>query len=345
MIILNGLNQKSRFIENKQAEGGLYFYELNFSYDNQGRIPYNSFIGYVLPTLGGETSKEKMRAEVIRLRTVIKLLCYILSVIITAGTAYAAPVLAHDGESVNVPVIMYHSLLDRKTNRWNISPEEFEKDLQYLSQNGYETVFISDLTAYVETGKPLPEKPVVLTFDDGYYNNLKAMPYLEKYDMKIVLSVIGESSDHWTKHADETCERFGHLTWPHITEMFRSGRIELANHTQNMHKNTGGRNGCCRKKSESAEDYERVLTDDVEKLQEKLEQISGVRPECFTYPFGSMCKDSDIVLKKLGFKVTLSCVSGVNVLRVGNEDCLFRMKRNNRTPGESLEEIFRNIGA
>ncbi|MCL2033963.1 MAG: polysaccharide deacetylase family protein [Oscillospiraceae bacterium] len=278
------------------------------------------------------------------MRKIINIWCCILSVIISAGTSYAAAV-PDPGESVNVPVIMYHSLLDKKTNRWNISPEEFEKDLEYLSQNGYETVFISDLIAYVNTGGRLPEKPVVLTFDDGYYNNLKAIPYLEKYNMRIMLSVIGESSDHWTKHSDETCERYGHLTWAHITEMISSGRVELANHTQSMHKNTGGRDGCCRKKSESAEEYERILSDDVETLQEKMEKISGIRPECFTYPFGNMCKDSDIVLRKLGFKATLSCESGINVLRAGDEDCLFRMKRNNRTPGETLEDILKNLKA
>jgi len=271
-----------------------------------------------------------------------KLLCCILSVIMLAGPVYAAE---QENESIRVPVIMYHSLLDKKTNQWNIPPQEFEKDLKYLSENGYEAVFISDLIAYVHTGAALPEKPVVLTFDDGYYNNLTAIPHLEKYDMRIVLSVIGENSDHWTKHADETDERYGHLTWPHISGMFESGRVELASHTQSMHKNKGGRNGCCRKKSENKEEYERVLTNDLETLQKKLEQISGIRPECFAYPFGSMCEDSDIVLRKLGFKATLSCVSGINVLRIGDADCLFRLRRNNRTPGESVETIFKRIAA
>lgn len=251
---------------------------------------------------------------------------------------------AEEGGAVRVPVIMYHSLLNKSTNEWNISPEAFEKDLKYLSENGYRAVFISELIAYVYEGGALPEKPVVLTFDDGYYNNYtQAMPLLKKYDMKMVLSVIGANTDMWTKHPDETDERYGHVTWPQISEMVQSGRVELANHTQSMHKNSNGRIGCSKKRSEDIEQYEKTLTDDVEALQNKLEEVSGTRPECFTYPFGKKCRESVDILKKLGFKATLSCASGINILSVGDPDCLIYMKRNNRTPKQSAESILKKL--
>ena len=137
----------------------------------------------------------------------------IMLVIIFTAILLLAPVFARAGDTqmpqeAQVPIIMYHSLLAKNTNEWNIFPEAFEKDLRYLSENGYTAVFISDLIDYVNEGKPLPEKPIVLTFDDGYYNNYsQGMPLLEQYDMKMVLSVIGSSSDHWTRHPDETDER------------------------------------------------------------------------------------------------------------------------------------------
>ena len=92
-----------------------------------------------------------------------------------------------------VPIVMYHkiSVSQRSLGKHVIAPEELEADLRYLTENGYETVFMADLIAFVHEGRPLPDKPIVLTFDDGYYNNYsKGMPLLEQYDMKMVLSVI-----------------------------------------------------------------------------------------------------------------------------------------------------------
>ena len=271
---------------------------------------------------------------------------FFLSLLLLQMPAISLRTRAQEPETVSVPIIMYHSLLNKNTNQWNISPEAFEKDLQYLSENGYNTVFISDLIDYVYNGRPLPEKPVVLTFDDGYYNNyVKGMPLLEKYDMKIELSVIGANTDLWTEHADEHDERYGHLTWPQISEMVASGRVELANHTQNLHKNNNGRNGCCRKNSEELPAYELLLTEDVEVLQARMEDICGIRPECFTYPFGSKCPDAEDILKKLGFKATLSSTAGINRLRVGDPDCLYCMKRSNRTPNTTVKAILEKLEA
>lgn len=278
-------------------------------------------------------------------RKIKKLVCvFLMLLILTQAMALSLSASEPEYEPVRVPIIMYHSLLDKKTNQWNISPSAFEGDLKYLSDNGYQAVFISELITYVYEGVPLPEKPVVLTFDDGYYNNYSSgMPLLKKHGSKIVLSVIGSNTDHWTEHDDETSERYGHLTWPQIEEMAESGYVELANHTQNLHKNSNGRNGCCRKKSENLEEYERLMTEDLEILQDKLEEVSGIRPECFTYPFGSKCEESVDILKKLGFKATLSCASGINRLSVGNPECLVYMKRNNRTPEQSVEFILKKI--
>ncbi|MCL2579798.1 MAG: polysaccharide deacetylase family protein [Oscillospiraceae bacterium] len=249
-----------------------------------------------------------------------------------------------DAESVSVPIIMYHSLLPQKTNEWNISPDAFAHDLRYLSENGYTTVFLSDLIAYVCQGVPLPEKPIVLTFDDGYYNNYsRGLPLLEEYNMKMVLAVIGTSSDHWTEHADEIDERYGHLTWPQIAEMSASGLVELANHTHNLHKNENGRKGCRKKEGEDPTAFAQMLTEDIEALQSRIEAASGERPLSFVYPFGAKCSHAEEVLRGMGFKVTLSCASGLNYLRVGDEDALFDMKRNNRTPDTTLAQILKKI--
>ena len=75
-------------------------------------------------------------------------------------------------EGVEVPVIMYHSVLkdEAQHGAYVISPAEFEKDLLWLKENGYTTVSTGELIAYTQGGT-LPEKPVLITFDDGYYNS------------------------------------------------------------------------------------------------------------------------------------------------------------------------------
>jgi len=73
-------------------------------------------------------------------------------------------------EPVKLTVLMYHFLYNNSGEHF-ISPEEFERDLAYLKNNGYTTIGVSDLISFVYENKPLPKKPVMLTFDDGYYNN------------------------------------------------------------------------------------------------------------------------------------------------------------------------------
>jgi len=250
-----------------------------------------------------------------------------------------------NADSVNVPVIMYHSISQKVTNEWTLTPEALEDDLAYLAENGYHAVSPAQLVAFVDEGTPLPEKPVMLTFDDGCYNNyVTAMPLLEKYDMNMVLSVIGENTEKWSQ-ARELDERYGHLTWEQLGEMADSGRVELSNHTWAFHTNAKGRRGACRKQGESLAGYERELTADLSRLQDKLSETCGVEPICFAYPFGARCPEANDILKKMGFRVTLTCYEGMNKITTGAPDSLFNLKRANRTPARSVSAILKKLEA
>ena len=98
-----------------------------------------------------------------------------LCLLLGAGALITA---AATAQGVEVPIVMYHSVLkdESRHGQYVISPAELESDLKYLRDHGYTTILIEDLIAYTQGG-PLPEKPVLLTFDDGYYNNyLYAFP-------------------------------------------------------------------------------------------------------------------------------------------------------------------------
>ena len=228
-------------------------------------------------------------------------------------------------------------------NNYVISPKLFEQDLKYLKKHGYTSILMSDLIAYVENGTPLPKKPILITFDDGYYNNyLYAFPLLKKYQMKAVISIIGKETDKNSRsgggHATYSC-----LTWEQVQEMAASGLVEIQNHSYNGHKNTGRRNGVKRKSGESRQEYNTFLEKDLSKLQKKIQDATGTAPSTFTYPFGAVSRSSLKTVKELGFKASLGCEEGINTITKGDPDCLYFLKRYLRTPEKSSANFFRTL--
>ena len=138
-------------------------------------------------------------------------------------------VIANTEEYIEVPIIMYHSILKdtSRSNKYTITPSVLEEDLKYIKDNGYTTITIEDLISYVYEDKNLPLKPIILTFDDGHYNNYGYLfPLLEKYDMKAVISIVGSYTDKFTK-TDESNLNYSYLRWKDIKELINTGRIEL----------------------------------------------------------------------------------------------------------------------
>ena len=245
---------------------------------------------------------------------------------------------------VKLPIIMYHSIII-EPSRWGtyvISQQELENDLKYLKSSGYTAIDVQDLLDFVNNGKPLPEKPVMLTFDDGYYNNfVYAFPLLQKYDMKAVLSIIGKYTDQYTVSPDEN-PLYSHVTWSEAVEMVDSGFIELQNHSYDLHTITGMRKASMKTNDESLNQYETRLLSDSIKLQSRIDQYTHRLPTTYTYPFGLVSKESVKILKDAGFNASLSCSSGMNII-TGDPECLYLLKRNLRPHGKSVETILKNL--
>ena len=201
----------------------------------------------------------------------------------------------YEPEMIYVPIIMYHEVKPYRAGKDAIQPWELDNDLTYLDKNGYTTITMGDLIDYVYHDFDLPEKPIVLTFDDGYLNNyIYAFPILEKHSVKVVLSIIGKNTDDFTDIPDDNTD-YSHVTWMQLREMLDSGLVEVQNHTYNLHKSRG-RLGCRRLPFETNEEYEQALTDDIMKLQRELTLITGRTPNTFAYPYG---KASDIDRKSV----------------------------------------------
>ena len=276
----------------------------------------------------------------VRVKGFIKFAAAAAAMTAAAVCAFFAGSADDNNDDIFLPVIMYHSIVDseEKQSDFRISRDIVEEDLRYLRDNGYTAIFAQEAAEYVKNGTPLPEKPVMITADDGFYNNLcYLLPLLEKYDMKATVSVVGYYSEVLAKN-DPHVPDYSYLTWEDMREMLGSGRIELGDHTYDMHS-LDGRKGCGKLEYESDPEYEQKLYEDIGLNQTMIKLNTGISPVVFAYPFGEISKESIPVIKKLGFCCALSCCEKPNRIN-HDEDCLFCLGRYNREPWESTWEFM-----
>jgi peptidoglycan/xylan/chitin deacetylase (PgdA/CDA1 family) len=276
--------------------------------------------------------------------SLLSMVTLIYCIFLSPALFVSTPVSADVRETVELPILMYHGITTDKSkvNDYTILAETFENDLKWLTSNGFTTVSTSQLIDYVENGAALPEKPVLITFDDGYSNNYNlAYPLLEKYNMKAVISIIGTESD--TSSGDIYRNLFNsNLSWGEISIMASSGVVEIGNHTDNLHKQSNGRVGANIKAGESFEEYSKVLLADLLNNQEKIYAATGEMPTVFAWPYGAYPADksADKILKEAGFKMSLTSYQKKNTIERGNPDSLFGLKRFLRTPNFDINSII-----
>ncbi|HBY21648.1 MAG TPA: hypothetical protein DEG71_11725 [Clostridiales bacterium] len=184
-----------------------------------------------------------------------------------------------------VPIIIYHNF-DRNANKKDTSTfdiNKFERNLIYLKNNGYNTIFAKDLD------KPLPEKPIVITMDDGYMSNYKlAFPLLKKYDMKATIFIIG-----WSVGAQNTHYSLSFFNWNQAKEMVDSKLIDIESHSYDLHSEKGysyGEGKICEKGvgkllNETDEDYIKRVKADYKKIYNLITEHLNYEPKVFAYPY------------------------------------------------------------
>lgn len=259
----------------------------------------------------------------------------------TAAHIVAIQTAGAAADGVELPILMYHHILkeNARQNAYTISPEEFREDLVYLKEQGYTPILIQDLLDFTASGKPLPEKPVMITFDDGYESfHEYAFPILQETGFKAVFAVVGRYVDEYSK-TDDHHIRYSHCTWNQLAQMQESGIVEIQNHSYNMHTNDQGRQGSKKKSGESLEAYTQTLSSDLGKLQEECREYLGIAPTCYVYPFGHISSEALPIIKNLGFSAALTCEEKLNYL-TGDPEELYHLKRFNRPHGKSASKII-----
>ncbi len=272
------------------------------------------------------------------------LLTFILSIPATPDESSQAAMDSITQKSIRLPIIMYHSLIDnpKKSDVYVATPNALRNDLKYLKENGFEAVNVRDLIDFVNGQGTLPEKPVMITFDDGHYNTLYyALPILQEMDMKAVISIVGSYADEFSIKHDPN-PNYGYLSWEEIRILKDSGYFEIQNHSYAMHS-LNGRRGCQRKRGESETAYCSTFNSDVMKQQILLQEHCGVTATAFVYPFGLVCPEAQDCLLQMHFSASLTCVERVNYIQAGNPDCLFSLGRFNRSGKVSTKTFMNRI--
>ena len=288
-----------------------------------------------------------MRVLKIKLPALIILLLVVVVVSLASVIGFGANVIfsaaSESEETVRLPIIMYHSIQknNKAKSKFIITPDEFEDDLKYIKDNGYTTIVMQDLIDFVYENKALPEKSIMLTFDDGYYNNyLYAFSLVKQYECKMVLSPIGKQSDIYSENNNKN-PNYAHCSWGDLSEMHNSGLVEIQNHSYDMHSITKKRRGTKKNKNESLEHYQKTLCEDLTLMQNKVEHFLNFTPTTFVFPFGAISSCSLDIIKLLGFKASLSCEGKVNKL-TKNPEKLYGLCRILRPPNVSSEKFFKD---
>ena len=241
--------------------------------------------------------------------------------------------------TARVPILMYHHLAETGASGSTISAEVFESHIKALSDAGYNAVSFADLSDYVSNGAPLPKRPVIITFDDGYMSVYEmAFPILQKYGMKATAFIIG------IHHGSKVYKGRSYLPiTPHFGDaeadiMSASGIFSIQSHSFDMHhyipyETDSPRIGVLQRDDESDDEYIEAFIEDYTIVADQIENAVGVRPFVYSYPFGRRTELAESLLKDMGVTVTLTIVEKHNTVVRNSPDSLFALGRFN-VPGD-----------
>ncbi len=199
--------------------------------------------------------------------------------------------------AVPVPILMYHHFTQSPADTpMTTSADRFRAHLTALQDAGYTAVTFADLLAYAEGTGELPEKPVLLTADDGYRSVLEvALPILREFGMTMSVAVVGSLLGE-----EEGIPHFS------LEEAVGSG-LELVSHTWDLHGPDGY--GVLTEKSALSPDFVPDIC--------RMRELAGLNQSVFVYPYGKHSRDSEALLEMMGYRITVTTEYGVADVQKG----------------------------
>ncbi|MCA1667828.1 MAG: polysaccharide deacetylase family protein [Thermomicrobia bacterium] len=232
--------------------------------------------------------------------------------------------------TIRVPVLMYHYIrvnpvaTDRLGFGLSVTPTDFAAQMDWLVKNGYHAIFPSELTAAMIQGAPLPTKPIVLTFDDGYRDFYEqAWPVLKQHGLKSASAVVTSFADK----GDRGDRLF--MDWRMIRELDQSGMVEIASHTQ------------------THPDLPRLSTTarwaELSQSKAQIEQQLGHPCTTFVYPSGRYDGATLVDAKRAGYQIAFT-TNGGKVRAPQDTDAILQLPRVRVAGGTTLAGFAENLG-
>ncbi|WP_193433259.1 MULTISPECIES: polysaccharide deacetylase family protein [Streptomyces] len=231
-----------------------------------------------------------------------------------------------------VPILMYHAIAhvpNEATHELSVSPEAFEQQMEVLGERGFTPLTTAQLAAlWRESGKSLPERPVLITFDDGYEGvHRYALPALARHGFVSTLFV----STGWLRGEYDTgggLDRM--LDWDQVRELAAAG-TEIGGHSH-THPELD------------------QLTDDglrfeLRRCRDIVADELGTRPASFAYPYGYSSRRVRERVRETGFTQALAVGNGL-ARRAQGPYALRRVTVRRATEPEEFERLVtgRSIG-
>lgn len=244
--------------------------------------------------------------------------------------------------------LCYHNIEDQDPDQTydGVTTSRLIEQLSWLQHEGYTAISIDDLLAARAGRKSLPEKAMLLSFDDGYASfYTRVYPVLRAFHFPAVVGVVdewmttkpghgGQGGDHGGErvhYGDTTLERSAFLTWAQLREMRKSGLIEVASHSDAMHygviANPQGSSepdalttiyNPATATYESSAHYIARLKADAAKSVATIKRNVGMAPRVMIWPYGAYNEIGMLIQNQKGMPITMSLEDGyatVNTLK------------------------------
>jgi peptidoglycan/xylan/chitin deacetylase (PgdA/CDA1 family) len=204
-----------------------------------------------------------------------------------------------------VPVLVYHQL----GHEGNTS--KVENHFRQISASGYSSISLEQLDRWIAgMGEDIPEKPIVLTFDDGKKQHYEQLPtWMEKYDLQAVLFLI-------VTHLDHPFDRF--LDWDEARELVATGRFDLHCHSYDAHRKVSTPDGRAKGayvaigSEDTVEEHHLWRQRDLAACRNRLYAETGENSRYIAWPFGQYDNALIGAAARAGFEGMLTVAEGVN---------------------------------
>jgi peptidoglycan/xylan/chitin deacetylase (PgdA/CDA1 family) len=220
-----------------------------------------------------------------------------------------------------VPVLMYHNIAFHN-DEYSIAPPFFTVQMEALYSEGYQPVFIHELTA----GRSV-ENPIIITFDDGYTSfGDYVFPLLENYKFKATMNLIGKYINSFSRIDGNR------LSWDECRYMFKTGLVEFGCHTYDLHNFS-----LLQRQQLSSE----TIAADLRHFQKRYMQELGKAAEVLAWPYGIYNSMMITEGKKAGFKYMLTSTRAPFFI---DRNSLFEIPRINIVNAMSMRTFKEAIG-